>query len=138
LDAEAFRTEIYPVLLRDCGFNRGCHGDPGRIFHVLGPGRSRIDPALHPDDPATPLELQISYDRARAMVHMTETLESSPLLVKPLALDAGGVGHKGVDAYGNNIYATRDAPNYRVLEQWALSLAQQPGASLPQAGGSAP
>jgi hypothetical protein len=122
VDAELFRTQVYPVLLRDCAFNRFCHGDPGRFLHVLGPGRTRVDPSLKPDEPATAIELQISYERARAMVSLTDVLTSSPLLMKPLDPSAGGVGHKGVDAYGNNVYSTKDAENYAILVSWALSL----------------
>lgn len=131
LDLELFSTQVYPVLLRDCGFNRVCHGDPGRFLHVLGPGRTRVDPSLEPDQPATAIELQISYERARAMVATTDVLTSSPLLTKPLDPSAGGVGHKGVDAYGNNVYTTKTAENYAILVQWALS-ARNTG--LPVAG----
>jgi hypothetical protein len=68
------------------------------------------------------------------MVTSADTLASSPLLVKPLSLKEGGVGHKGVDAYGNNIYATRGAENYQLLVHWALSQQLQPGQLLPRAG----
>lgn len=131
VDAELFRSQVYPVLLRDCAFNRFCHGDTGRFLLVLGPGRRRIDPTLQPEDPATPNELQVSYERARAMISMTDVLTSSPLLMKPLDPSAGGVGHKGVDAYGNNVYPTRDAENYAILERWALSIRGAATARIP-------
>ena len=68
------------------------------------------------------IELQMSYERARAMVSLTDVLTSSPLLMKPLDPSAGGVGHKGVDAYGNNVYSTKNAENYAILVSWALSI----------------
>jgi len=40
------------------------------------------------------------------------------LLRKPLQLEAGGAGHGGVDRFGQNIYGSKTAPGYAVLEAW--------------------
>jgi hypothetical protein len=118
-EGEAFAQDVYPVLLRDCG-SPTCHGASARFFQVFGPGRTRLSEEQDPLDPATPLETLESYRRTRAMLeHDTDDL---PLLLrKPLELSAGGASHGGRDAYGRNVYASKEDPNYRVIERWATS-----------------
>lgn len=112
---EQFRTEAYPVILRDCGFST-CHGSADRFFHVYGPGRLRLDPEeTLMLDPVTEDELEASYERVRAMLVHDSALEQSPLLSKPLE----GAGHGGVDTFGRNVYASTSDINYIVLQSWA-------------------
>jgi len=116
-DYQLFVDTAYPVLLSDCGF-AACHGDHQRFFHVFGPGRVRLDPAMDPFDPATVAEMQKSYDRARSMLRADTPLESL-LLRKPLESIAGGAGHRGLDELGRNVYLRADAPHLVALRNWA-------------------
>lgn len=113
-DFEQFRTEIYPLLLRDCGFN-ACHGDGHRYYQVFGPGRMRIDEAMDLFEPATEEEIEVSYERARAMLLTRDDVLDSPLLRKPVE----GGGHAGLDVNGRNVYSGRNDPEFLKLAEWA-------------------
>lgn len=121
-DFGTFRTDVYPVLLRDCGFP-ACHGDSARFFHVWGPGRVRIAGDLGlPEafDLPTGNEIGTTLELARAMIDPDDP-ERSPLLRKPLAVAAGGAGHLGVDKYGRDVYRTTEDEGYVVLRAWVTS-----------------
>jgi hypothetical protein len=45
----------------------------------------------------------------------------SELLRKPLAVEAGGAGHQGVDKYGRDVYRTADDNGYVALARWVFS-----------------
>lgn len=117
-DRAQFDAEVYPVLLRDCAFH-ACHGSTERFLQVFGPGRGRIAPDLKAVDPAAPIELMHSYDRARSMID-TRHPEQSLILRKPLAVNAGGSGHEGADELGRNVYQTKLEPGYAAIERWVL------------------
>lgn len=119
-DPVAFRDRVYPVVLADCGFN-GCHGDPARPFAVFGPGRRRLRAETDLDAPPTAEELAVSFTRARSMLVSREGIQRAPLLRKPLAVAAGGVGHGGVDAWGRGVYDTMEHPHYRRIAEWSLA-----------------
>lgn len=116
-DRMLFDTQIYPLLLRDCGFH-ACHGSHERFFQVFGPGHGRLNPLTRPPEPPTPEELLHSYQRARAMIDR-EKPDESLLLVKPLSIAAGGVGHEGVDEYGREVYESKLDPTFNLLQRWA-------------------
>lgn len=116
----AFASEVYPVLLADCGFP-ACHGDPARFFAVFGPGRTRLPPDLDAYDPPTAEEVALSYTRARSMLVSPDGPRRAPLLRKPLAVSAGGAGHHGDDPWGSAIYRTKRDPRYETLFYWAIS-----------------
>ena len=125
-DFGAFRSTVYPVLLRDCGFP-ACHGDPGRFFRVWGPGRTRL-----PGSGSTPEafdlptgdELSSSYSLVLSFVN-DESPADSELLRKPLAPEAGGISHGGVDPYGRNIYRTAQDGGFVALAAWVYERRQQ-------------
>ncbi len=119
-DATVFKTSVYPILLRDCGFTT-CHGTTDRFFAVFGPGRARLDPATAIYDAPTPYELALTYTRARSMLVGPDGPTSSLLLRKPLPLADGGAGHKGDDPWGHTVYATIDDPHYVTLYRWATA-----------------
>lgn len=119
-DPTVFRTSVYPLLLRDCGFP-ACHGNPNRFFSVFGPGRVRLDPKTGLYDPATPYELAHSYTRARSMLLSPDGPASSLLLRKPIPLAQGGAGHKGNDPWGNTVYPNVDDPRFVVIYRWATA-----------------
>jgi hypothetical protein len=118
-DQMIFEAQIYPLLLRDCGFH-ACHGTHERFYQVFGPGHGRLRDAIGPFDPTTPEELEHSYRRAISMLD-TSDLRASLLLRKPLAAGDGGAGHEGVDPLGRDVYQNKLDPNYTILEQWALT-----------------
>ncbi len=101
------------MLLRDCGFP-ACHGNPSRFFRVFGPGRTRYEPDTALFAPATAEELELTYYRARSMLTHEGSIEQATLLRKPLY-----AGHKGVDAWGVNVYQSRRDPGYATLAAWA-------------------
>ena len=117
-DVQSFELNVYPVLLRDCGFPE-CHGNPERFFHIYGPGRTRAKPKaeLPLYAPATGEELTATYKRARSMLAYEGTVEESLLLTKPLA-----GGHEGHDEWGNNVYLEASDPSYQALVTWARSI----------------
>lgn len=119
-DPAGFRDRVYPILLADCGFP-ACHGDPRRFFSVFGPGRTRLDPATAIYDPATPDELAHSFTRARSMLISPEGVRRSPLLRKPLAVEAGGAGHAGADPWGANVFGSKTDPRFVALFFWATA-----------------
>jgi hypothetical protein len=113
-----FAANVYPVLLRDCGFPE-CHGNPERFFHVYGPGRTRTKPKteLLIFAPALSEELTATYRRARSMLaYEGSAIGSSLLLNKPL-----NGAHEGQDEWGNNVYQSANDPGYQTLLAWALS-----------------
>ncbi|NVB39109.1 hypothetical protein G6O69_14795 [Pseudenhygromyxa sp. WMMC2535] len=119
-----FRTQVYPLLLRDCGFAR-CHGDVDRFWVIWGPGRTRLDEpgvdpeldpeaALQPFDLPTDRELWMSYQRTRAALTHDEAVVDSPLLRRPLE----GREHGGEDHWGHNLWA-EDDPSWQLVARWA-------------------
>lgn len=119
-DRASFEVEVYPVLLRDCGFH-ACHGSTDRFFQVFGPGRRRLNAITKPLDPPAPEEIAHAYDRARSMLD-AQAIESSLLLRKPLAAEGGGTGHQGVDDLGRNVYQSTTEPGYEIIARWAHSI----------------
>jgi hypothetical protein len=121
-DYVTFRTEVMPVLLRDCGFH-ACHGSSARFFRVWGKGRVRLDP-LTPTyaDPVRPNdEYDYSIQSALSMVDFDNPTQSL-LLRKPLAIEAGGSDHGGADKYGRNVYRTVNDKGYLSLTKWVVTL----------------
>ena len=127
-DGSLFVAEVYPLLLRDCAFST-CHGAPERFLNIVGPGRSRLDPKTKPDDPLTLEEIVHSYDRCRSMLVSAHDVAHSLLLSKPLESEAGGQGHKGVDEFGRNVFATTRDPGYALLTRWSASRGAPPTAA---------
>ncbi len=116
-DPVTFADEAYPALLRDCAF-AGCHGDPRRPLFIPGPGRTRLNPAGELMAPPTADELQVAYDRSRALltlVRVGDGRQSMPLLLQKTQ---GGAGHQGADLHGANIYEDPEAEGYQALRRW--------------------
>jgi hypothetical protein len=122
-DFKLFQREVYPVLLRDCGFP-ACHGAKERFFRVWGPGRSRLatDNGSLPEafDLPTGDELSGSYSLALSMIDGAHPAKSL-LLRKPLAVAAGGAGHLGVDGYGRDIYRTQEDTGFLTIARWVYA-----------------
>lgn len=130
-------AEVFPLLLRDCAFV-ACHGAEHRFLQLYGPGRVRLDPKLSkPDDPVTLAEVQHSYDRARSMLATADRIEETLLISKPLEPAAGGQGHKGVDDFGRNLFASTRDQGYVLLLDWARSKGAPPTAAQVAAANAA-
>ena len=118
-DMRRFAAEAYPILLANCAFST-CHGDGKRPLSVFGPGRTRLDPELDVYAPVTAEEIAFSYARARSMLIDPEGPRRSPLLRKPLAVEAGGAKHEGDDPWGGAVFASKRDPRYEALFFWAI------------------
>jgi hypothetical protein len=124
LNYQTFTDDVYPVLIRDCGFH-ACHGAEERFFRVWGPGRLRLDPAVsNAFSEATSEEINATFNRASAMVDSKDPRQSL-LLRKALATAAGGAGHLGADKFGRNVYRTVDDAGYLVLSRWVFALTKK-------------
>lgn len=115
---DLFQTDVYPILMRDCGFP-DCHGNEGRFFRVYGPGRARLDEATDIDALATEAEVRASYERARSMLASAGRVEDTLLLRKPLEIDRGGAAHMGIDEHGQDVYRSTESEGYQALLAWA-------------------
>ena len=115
-DYAVFREQVYPVLLRDCGFVQ-CHGDDDRFFVVHGPGRARLDVNMEAFDPATKDEQWLAYQSSRAMMTNDGDILASLLLSKPVE----GRGHGGFDNFGRNVWHMED-PAWQTVAKWALGM----------------
>jgi hypothetical protein len=117
-DFSGFR-DVYPVLIRDCGFPT-CHGSEERMFRIYGPGRARLSDDLRAFEMVTGDELSLSLSMALSMID-AEHPERSLLLKKPLALEAGGTAHGGIDDFGRNVYRTTQDEGYEIIQAWVLA-----------------
>jgi hypothetical protein len=118
LEYQGFK-DVYPVLIRDCGFHT-CHGAEDRAFRIYGPGRARLTDDLRAYEAVTGDEISLSFSISLSMID-AEHPERSLLLIKPLAEEAGGAAHGGIDDFGRNVYRTKNDEGYKVIEKWVLS-----------------
>jgi hypothetical protein len=143
-----FTDVVLPVLQRDCGFQT-CHGSPERFFRVYGPGRTRLplDPTMCTDKLMVPPcnfddlngnERDYSRMSAQSMIDIDNPADSL-LLRKPLAVEAGGSDHEGVDKFGRNVYRTQNDEGWKIILRWVTAAAprmfgtQAPAAPAPLA-----
>ena len=118
LDADVFGSQVYPILVRDCGFP-ACHGTPDRAFRVFSPGRARLDEMTLLSDPPTAAEIDDALGRSLSMLADAPRVEESLLLRKPLSASAGGAAHGGMDSFGRNVYPDRLDPAWQTIAAWA-------------------
>lgn len=119
---DKFQSEVYPVLLRDCGFP-ACHGANDRAFRVYGPGRVRL-PASDGErgafDKVAGAEMRRTFQLASAHRN-AENPDLSALIRKPLSSEAGGASHQGADKYGRDVYRTAQDEGYLRIARWIYS-----------------
>jgi hypothetical protein len=121
LDYLMFKTQVHPVLLRDCAFH-ACHGSSDRFFRVWGIGRVRLNPMDRELDlPTTNNELDYSKQLAESMVDFNNPSQSL-LLRKPLSTEAGGSDHFGCDKFGRNVYRSVNDAGYLALSRWVVAM----------------
>lgn len=98
LDYQVFASTVLPVLNeRGCNAAGDCHGGGIRGSFELSPAEA-IDPIF-------------DFDQASLQVLPLER-EASPLLTKPLALEAGGSPHSFKP------FATRDDSGFVAIRSW--------------------
>jgi hypothetical protein len=135
-----FAADVYEVMLRDCGFPN-CHGAPERFFRVYGPGRTRLPGAdgmlPEPFDTPTVEEQSLTFQLALSMINEHD-LADSPILRKPLAVEAGGYGHLGVDSYGRDVYRTTQDTGYVKIARWVYMPPPMMMGAAGAGGGAAP
>jgi len=125
-----FTNFVMPVLWRDCGF-QACHGSGERFFRIYGVGRTRLElgktecmvgapmpPCYY--DALNGSERDFSLQSAQSFIDIDNPADSL-LLRKPLAVEAGGADHAGVDKFGRNVYRTPDDEGFLILQRWVFN-----------------
>lgn len=104
LDPQTFEDSVLPVLTaRGCS-NVLCHGGGPRGSFELSP----------PDAPNPGFD----FEQVSLQVHGWEP-EASPILLKPLSQDAGGVDHAG-EGLADGFDSTSE-PDYILIRDWILA-----------------
>ncbi|MCC6337071.1 MAG: hypothetical protein IT380_24145 [Myxococcales bacterium] len=132
LDRAYFEAVVEPELLHSCAFSN-CHGAPQRPLRLFSPAGLRLRAGL-PTDGLVPEEHQANFERARLSAAPTAAALSD-LLRKPLQEAAGGAGHEGVDAFGKNVYPTKEDARWKALADWVAGAAWDAGAGGGAGGG---
>jgi hypothetical protein len=107
LDPARFAADVRPVLVAEGCNNALCHGGGLRGNFELSP----------PDDP----DPDFDFAQAGQQVYGWDPL-ASPLLLKPLSQEAGGLDHAGAGLAG---FDSTDDPGYRAIRDWILAGAWQ-------------
>jgi hypothetical protein len=107
LDAARFAAEVRPVLVAEGCNNVLCHGGGPR-------GNFELSPPEAPDG-------DFDFAQAGQQVYGWDPL-ASPLLLKPLSQEAGGVDHAGEGLAG---FDSTDDPGYQAIRDWILAGAWQ-------------
>ncbi len=102
-----FLSEVQPLLRSRCA-STACHGARLADFHL----------ACGDDDAEKRWNYYITLQ------HVSDPVERSEVLLKPLAASRGGVSHSGGDTF-----ASSDDPGYQAIANWARELvARDPAA----------
>lgn len=96
-DAEAYATEVHPVLEASCA-TLDCHGDPDRPLRLFAETGLRASDDLR-GLPITEQELEQNLRSLAAVDPGAPTVDESLVLLEPLAPEAGGVHHVGGDLW---------------------------------------
>jgi hypothetical protein len=126
LDRPYFDCKVQPVLTKYCG-QLACHGDAGRFFRVYARNRFRDGgDEMQREIALRTSERDHNYAAASAFVDLAHPAESL-LVQKPLDQSAGGRFHVGETLFARgNVFATRDDPDYQILEQWIAGATEDP------------
>lgn len=106
-----YAAHVQPVLEAGCA-SLDCHGDAGRPLRLYATNGLRLDASLR-GGPPTDDELAANMRLLTGLDPEVTDLESHLILLKPLAVAAGGVHHVGGDLWPDQ----RD-PAYRCLHSW--------------------
>jgi hypothetical protein len=120
LDFEIFRTHVLPILTTARKGNARCVA-----CHSRGGGNSFLEPLSPGADVYTEEQARRNFERIQRLVAPGEPLKS-PLLLNPLAEEAGGSHWHG----GGKHWNSQDNPEWKTLASW-VSATASPGASQP-------
>jgi hypothetical protein len=125
LDYEVFKTRVQPILTSPRKGNARC-----TACHSRGGGNSYLDPLSPGSTAYTEEQTRRNFERVQRLVVPGEPLKS-PLLVNPLAEEAGGSHWHG----GGKHWQSQNDPEWQTLAEWvrARSAAAGAGASASSA-----
>jgi hypothetical protein len=113
LDYEAFKNEVQPILTSSRKGNARCIA-----CHSRGGGNSYLEPLAPAATTYTEEQSQRNFERVKRLVVPGEPLKS-PLLVNPLAEEAGGSHWHG----GGKHWHSQDDREWRALASWVRGAA---------------
>lgn len=111
---ESFSAFVQPVLQVGCA-SLDCHGDAGRPLRLYARNGLRAEVALRGQD-ASDLEILANMHAIAGLDPQIDRIDDHLLLLKPLAVEAGGLHHVGGD-----LWADRTHGVYRCLHAWLRS-----------------
>ena len=106
-----YRAYVHPVLAAGCA-SLDCHGQPGRPMRLYAKHGLRLEASLRGQDERDD-ELIFNMKAIAALDPEVATIADHLLLLKPLAVAAGGLHHLGGD-----LWPSPTDPAYRCLEAW--------------------
>lgn len=125
LDEAFFRCRVQPILTQNCSM-MACHGDGARPFVVFARNRLRLG-GTERDRNVFTTEAERTWNfRAAAAFVDPEHLDESPLLMKPLAEEAGGWFHGATQLEGGlDVFDARDG-GWMVMSDWVHGATEAP------------
>jgi hypothetical protein len=108
LDFEVFRTRVEPILTSPRKGNARC-----TACHSRGGGNSYLEALAPGSTTYTEEQSRRNFERVQRLVVPGEPLKS-PLLVNPLAAEAGGTPWHG----GGKHWHSQNDPEWRILAAW--------------------
>ncbi len=108
LDFEFYRTRVEPIFLKKRPTHARCvvcHVNPVRAF--------RLQPLAAGSSTWTPEQSRQNFDNASNLVKPGDPA-ASPLLIHPLAHDAGGDPFHS----GGRQFKSQDDPDWKILAEW--------------------
>jgi len=109
-----FTAFVQPVLAAGCA-SLDCHGDPGRPLRLYSLNGLRLTDELRGEDESEP-EMTANMLSIAGLDPEDTQIEDQLLLLKPLAVAAGGFHHVGGD-----LWPDQSEPAYRCLHSWFRS-----------------
>jgi hypothetical protein len=119
LDYAVFRTRVQPIFTAARRGNARCIS-----CHSRGGGNAYLEPLAPGSTTYTEEQTQRNFERIQRLVVPGEPMKS-PLLVNPLAEEAGGSHWHG----GGKHWASQDAPEWQILASWVKAAAPAPAAA---------
>ncbi len=112
-DVDAFKRDLQPSLGIRCG-SLDCHGNSGRALRLYAERGRRMSADLRGKE-ATKDEIAANVRAFSGIWVVGESVDKHLALRKPLAVEAGGIGH-----VGPAIWDAKDDAGYACLKAWLL------------------